>query len=249
MATSYGALCSEFYVNQRLGLKLDLPEGRDTLLHFFDRVRKGHPDMNQFRRFEAELALEGSREASEYRWLSLCRTSLRAGHVKPATMEQATAYHKFLLDQAPHHLSISPLDVDYLELMFGFDLECEANHDQILYSALFEDSPMGELLTMPEARVMDAQPLMACSLTEDGQLQAEFEACSRPRNRRGSTKSYEDEPISVLLTVRQLGPLDHLDQFQTAFDLLAQHGESLATDRLIPQLLTPIARQIASNSA
>ena len=51
MATSYGALCTDFYVNQKLALKMDLPSDRETILHLFDRVKKTVPNMNRFHRY------------------------------------------------------------------------------------------------------------------------------------------------------------------------------------------------------
>ena len=38
MATSFGALCTDFYINQKVGLKMDLPADRETILHLFDRT-------------------------------------------------------------------------------------------------------------------------------------------------------------------------------------------------------------------
>ena len=32
MSESYRALCSDFYVNLKLGVKMELPRGRDTVL-------------------------------------------------------------------------------------------------------------------------------------------------------------------------------------------------------------------------
>ena len=58
MTTSYGALCTDFYINQKLALKMDLPTERETLLHFFDQVRETHPGMTRFRRYDGELSLE-----------------------------------------------------------------------------------------------------------------------------------------------------------------------------------------------
>jgi hypothetical protein len=249
MATSFGALCNEFYVNQRLSLKMDLPEQRETLLHFFDRMRKAAPGMDRFRRFESELALESPRQATAYQWLALRRASVRSGFVNPDTMEQAYRFHRLVLDQAPHHLGISPLEVDYLELLFGFDLECEANHDQIIYDALIDGSPMAELLRLPGARVIDAQPILGCTLNEAGDLQASFEVCTRPRTRRGASSQFAEDPISVLVAVRQYGPLDDLAGLGRTFDVLAQQCEALASDKLVPQLLTPVARRITSSSA
>ena len=52
MATSYGALCTDFYINQKLALKMDLPSDRETILHFFDLVRREMPSMHRFRRYD-----------------------------------------------------------------------------------------------------------------------------------------------------------------------------------------------------
>ena len=58
--TSLGALCTDFYVNQKLALKLDLPSARETVLDMFDRIRKELPNMDRFRRYDGELALESA---------------------------------------------------------------------------------------------------------------------------------------------------------------------------------------------
>jgi len=250
MATSFGALCTDFYVNQKLALKMDMPSERETILHFFDRIRKAMPSMNRFRRYDGELALESSRRDSEYKWLALRRTSIRSGHVNPQTMEEAYRFHRLLLEISPYHLTISPLDVDYLELMFGFDLECKENHDRIIYEALFADSPMADLLAEGDERgkILDVQPIFGQSLDESGELQAYFEVKTRPKSRRGSSRGYRNEPISLLLTLRKYGPIDDIDQLQAEVDALSKHAEQLATDRLVPDLLTPIAQRINAGS-
>lgn len=249
MATSFGALCTDFYINQKVALKMDLPAERDTILHFFDRVRKGMPSMSRFRRYEGELALESSRREASYQWLALRRTSLRAGNVNPETMDQAYRFHRELLEMSPHYLSISPLDVDYQELMFGFDLECQDNHDEVIYQALIEETPMAKALAVPGAKMLDVQPVFGISLTQSGDLQAYFEIKTRAKTRRGSSRQSRGEPISLFLTVRKYGPVDRIDDLQTRFDTLAQHCENLATERLVPHLLTPIAKHITSGSA
>lgn len=249
MATSFGALSTDFYVNQKLSLKMDLPSERDTVLHFFDRIRKTRPSMSRFRRYEGELALESSRRDSEYSWLALRRTSVRTGHVNPQSLSDALRYHQGILELTPHYLSVSPLDVDFLELMFGFDLECKDNHDEIIYDALFADTKMGELLKTPGGRVIDVQPVMGMSLNDHGDLQAYFEVKSRPRSRRGSTRGYRGEPISLFLTLRQYGPVEHIDDLGRIVERLMGQAEELATDKLVPDMLMPIARLISARSA
>jgi len=249
MATSFGALSTDFYLNHKLALKMDLPTERETILHFFDQIRKVEPSMDRFRRYDEELALESSQRHDEYRWLSLRRTSIRTGHVNPQAMPQGYDFHRMVLKVAPYYLSISPLDVDYLELTFGFDLECKANHDGVVFNALYGDTPMAELLQVPDGRILDVQPVLGVSLTERGDIQAYFEIKTRKKNRRGDARRYKHEPISLFLTVRRYGSVQNIDALASIFDDLGEHAETLATERFVPNLLTPIARQITSSSA
>jgi len=249
MATSFGALCNDFYVNQKLALKMDLPGDRETILHMCDQVRKAMPSMDRFRRYEHELALESSRRDAEYRWLAMRRTSIRTGHVNPQSMEESYKLHRLVLQVAPYHLTISPLDVDYLELLFGFDLECKANHDAIVFDALYSHSPMAELTHTADANILDVQPIYGLSLSDKGDLQAYFEVKTRTKNRRGQAGRSRNEPISVLLTMRKYGPVHQIEDLKDIFNDLAHRAEVLASDRLVPGLLTPIARQITSSSA
>ncbi|MEM7625058.1 MAG: hypothetical protein AAF333_05465 [Planctomycetota bacterium] len=248
MATSFGALCTDFYINQKLALKMDLPSERETVLHFFDRMRKSLPAMSRFKRYDGELALESARKDARYTWLALRRNSIRTGHVNPESMTEALEYHKLVLELAPYHLTISPLDVDYIELMYGFDLECKQNHDAVIYDALYRDTPLGGLLPNDDQRVLDVQPVFGQSLNESGDLQAYFEVKTRPKSRRGSSKRYSGEPISLFLTLRQYGPVEDLADLAASVGKLNEHAERLATEKLIPDLLMPITQHIGSSA-
>lgn len=249
MATSFGALCTDFYINHKLTLKMDLPGERDTVLHFFDRVRKSMPAMNRFRRFEEELVLESSRREAEYQWLAMRRTSLRTGHVNPESMEDAYKFHRNMLELAPHYLSLAALDVDYQELVFGFDLECQSDHDDVIFEALYAGTPMAKALELPGTKKLDVQPVFGLSLTPGGEVQAYFEIKTRRKSRRGSSKAYRGEPISLFLTLRKYGPVEQLSDLTTTFDHMAEAAEKLATEQLVPHWLTPIAKLITSGSA
>jgi hypothetical protein len=41
---------------------------------------------------------------------------------------------------APYFLSISPLDVDHLELVYAFDFDCSGNRDEVVMDALLGGS-------------------------------------------------------------------------------------------------------------
>ena len=248
MATSFGALCNDFYINTKLAVKMDMPSDRETVLHLYDRVRKSMPDMDSFRRFDEEVALESSRSEAEYRWTAIRQHSLRVGHVNPQSMASGFELHELMLELAPFNLSVSALDIDYLELLFGFDLECKANQDRVVAEALFGESPLAQLMQMPSARPMDVQPVVGFALSEKGDQQCNVEVKTRRRGRRGGAGRYRGEPISIFLTLRQYGPVDKIEDLKPLLQELASKAEAIALDRVLPNILTPIARYITSGT-
>ncbi len=244
MATSFGALCTDFYINQKLALKMDLPAERETILHMLDRVRADHPRMDRFRRFSDELVLESGRQDGKQSWLELSAQNLRTGVLNPESLDEAYGLHRMILEVCPFHLTISPLDVDHLELMYGFDLECKANHNKVIQEALFAGTPMAELLEMPGGRVVDLQPMFGLALGKACQVHAFFEVKTRTSQAEIRRGRFRPEPISIYLTVRRGGPLGRVEELLTWFDEIRVQAEQLATEKVVPQLLNPISRAI-----
>ena len=236
--STFTAFCSDFYVNQKLALKLDLPERRETVLDLFDRVRRTFPRLSTFQRYDGEVALESDSSEREWQWVALRQTTIRSGHVNPATLADSYNFHKALLEVAPYFLSISPLDVDMLEVVFGFDFETEHDRDEVVFDALLEGTRLAGLVDRDTELIADAQPSLAISLGGRGELQAAFEVRTRPRvpvaGERGG------DPISVFLTVRRFGPLASLDELKSAFGAVVCHAEILAENRVIPHVVVPI---------
>src|SRR5947208_14715463 len=86
----YSSLCDDFGVYVYLNTKMDLPSGRETVLHFFDRLRKTYPEMTEFDcRENGEFVLEEDREQGSYRWVTLETRRLCAGYVNPPDLESA----------------------------------------------------------------------------------------------------------------------------------------------------------------
>ena len=44
----YANLCDDFYVNLNLSTEMELPNNRETVLHFFERIQKQYPTMRNF---------------------------------------------------------------------------------------------------------------------------------------------------------------------------------------------------------
>lgn len=255
---SYSALANDFYVNQRLNLKMDLPSNRETILNMFDRVRRDFPGMERFRRMESELALESDPTAgpagAEQMWLAMRRTSVRSGIVNPPTMVAAYKLHKLVLEIAPYFLSISPLDVDFVELLFGFDIFAEGNHDAIIFDALYSGTPLGRLIEPPAGKrksdapqpgiPIDCQPVMGMALTEACDLQAYFEVKTRTPTRSVKSGEFDPQPISIFLTLRKYGAVKDVSELADIFASLSSRGEELLETRVVPGLVMPIREAV-----
>ncbi len=244
MATSFGALCTDFYVNHKLAVKMDLPKDRETVLHLFDRVRAEIPEMSRFKRYQDELALESPRREGAYQWLALRKQSIRSGSVNPESMDEGYRLHRLVMEMSPYFLTISPLDIEYIELMYGFDLECKVNQHQAIAEALYGGTPMMRLLEMPGATPMEVQPAFGVTLLDEQDLHVYYEVKARTTPGQVRNDRYRTEPLSIFLTLRRPGVIEKIDQLPDVLAAMRVRGEQLATDQLIPNLLQPISRII-----
>lgn len=249
MTDSYRALCSDFYVNSKLSLKMDLPKGRETVLDFFERVRKQYPAMTLFRRFRDELALEAGPGVAPHRWLALRGNNIRAGCVNPDNPGDAYGLHRLVLETAPYFLNISPLDIDYLELLIGFDLAAGGNQDGIVFDALFAGSPLAQVMNGTPFNPSDCQPVLAFNVpSREFEVQVEVKTrAEHPQAPRESDGS--QEPISVYLTVRRFGAVGEIGDLPNILNALVRQAEDLAESRVLPQLLVPLRDAIASGNS
>lgn len=179
MPESFAAFCSDWYINLRLNVKLDLPLGRENVLGLFESLRKSVPGLEHFRRTKLELALESAPTGDQQSWVVLKRRSVRAGMVNPADLATAHDLQQKVLSEAPFHLSLSTLDISSLEIMYGFDLPCSGNHDAVVMEALLSRGPLASLAQVKGAIPMTFQPVVGLALTPDGTVQAQYEVRTR----------------------------------------------------------------------
>lgn len=249
MSNPYAAFCDDFYVNMRLGSQLTLPHQRETLLHFFERIQKEFPRMSRFKKCEGgEMNLEEDRGQESYRWASLEQKRLSSGQVNPGTIGEALKLHALMLELAPYHLGISPIEIDYLDVLFGFDLEFGGNHDEIIAESLLAHSPLGCLAEESGARAVDFQPSVTFALSEDCRMQARIDIVTRTNSYQVRTGDYSDDVISVYLIIRRYWgdrPKQPLDQL---LEQLARRADELCATHIVPKVLKPISSAIASRS-
>jgi len=150
------------------------------------------------------------------------------------------------METSPYFLSISPLDIEYIELLYGFDLTATGNHDAIAANALLAGSPMVALIDSAGIDVLDCQPNLGMKLEGDDGLEVHFEVKTRARGKKPGEPN--PDPISVYLTLRRLDPVTELSALTTQLDDLIQRGQNLVDEYALPNLLMPLREEIASGS-
>ena len=250
MSNSCRALCSDFYVNCKMNVRMELPTNREPVLELFERMRRSYPSMNAFRRYKEELALESAANATPHRWIAIRSASVRTGVVNPSDEDEMYSLHRSAVQVSPYYLSISPLDLEYIELLYGFDLNARGNHDAIASAALLGGSPLASLVEDDSIRVVDCQPMIGMSLIDDDGLEAHFEVKTRSKHRKGvpGEPPPTNDPISVYLTLRRYDPVTDLKDLPDRLNELIERGQQLVDEHAVPNLLVPLRDEITSGS-
>ena len=244
----YNSDADDFYVNVNLNTEMELPSNRDTVLHFFEQMRKGFPALRDFQsRENGDLVLESDKDAETHRSVAIEARRLASGCTNPESLVEAYRQHELLLDLAPHLLSISLLDCEALDVTFGFDFTYDGNHDEVVAEALGVGSAFEGLLESPRSKkVVNFEPSLTMALDESCQLQARLSIETRTSAYQLRTGDFGDDQISLYLTIRQYwgnGPdLSFLESFRRQREI----GEELLQSSVIPRVVRPLAQVIAS---
>lgn len=251
MNAKFGSLADEFCSSTRLFLKLGISLERDTVLHFFEQVRKAFPGMKRFRRREDGCLFleEVGEEGASRRWIRLDPVSLRFGHYAPQGESEVARLAEVVLEQAPYHLTLSELDFDHMEVVYGFDMEYRGNHDQLVGETLWASHPLASFLLDDNAmHIIDSQPYLGIALTADCELQAYAEIKSRTSTFEVRTGEYEPQPLSVFLTIRKYWGMAEPQTLLAAHKEMSEIADTLAGEKVVPLLVNPLAQAIASRS-
>jgi hypothetical protein len=242
----YSSLCDDFYINMNLGTEMELPANRETILHFFERVQKTYPTMSNFYcRERGDFVLEEDKDQGTYRWCSVEPRRLCSGQVNPASIEGVMDQHRLVLDLAPYTLSVSQLDCEALDLLFGFDFTYRGNHNQLLAEALGLSPAMDRLVEIPGATVINYEPSVTIALDEECRLQCRLSMEARTNAYQIRTGDFPEEQLSVYVTARQYGSLRADTNFSQTLDKLLKICQDMIENHVIDHVLRPLARTIA----
>jgi len=248
MTSDFNNIADDFFVNLNLQTNLPLPSGRETILHFCEAVQKQFPDMAGFyRRETGEYVLEGEHDSSCYKWLELHENRLAAGFFNPPSVGEALAMHSWLLDRSFYFLGVSNLDVECLDVVYGFNLNFCGNRDEIAAKALLGGSPLGALLNESGAKCIEFEPSTVLALDQQCYLQARLSLETRCNSYQVRTGTYEEEPITVSFTVRQYPTPGEMLKLNDSFKRQARTCDEMVRRLIIPHIVEPIAAAIISS--
>jgi len=189
---------------------MPLPSGRETILHFFDGMRKTYPTLTDFdARESGEFVLEEDREQGSYRWVTVEARRLCAGYVNPPDLESADTLHEHVLEVAPYHLDFNPLDCEALDVLFAFDFMFSGNHDEVVAEALGLNTTLESLLQMPGSRVINYEPSLMLALDDACRLQCRLSIETRTNAYQIRTGQFPRRHQRLLHRAPVLGPPAH----------------------------------------
>jgi len=239
------SLTDDFYINMNLNTEMDLPSGRETVLHFFEQVRKRYPNMRNFyARDRNEFVLEEDKDGGNYRWTSVEPKRILSGQVNPTSFEEAVDQHCFVLEQVPYTLSISPLDCESLNVMYGFDFTYSGNHNQLIAEALGLPPAFERIVQDQEHRIIGFEPAIQASLDDDCRTQFRLSIETRTSAYHVRTGEFPEEQLSVYLTIRRFGSLDESDTYVSAFRKLQDQATALIERHVVGNILEPLKQAI-----
>jgi hypothetical protein len=244
--SEYGAFSDDFYVNMNLSTEMELPQSRESVLHYFEQVRRRYPNMQNFySREKAEYVLEEDKEAGGYRWVSIESKRVNSGVVNPESFETAIDQHRSILELVPYELSISPLDCESLSVMVGFDFAYRGNHNEVLAEAMGLAPGLDRFLSVPYAKILSYEPAIQFALDDDCRTQCRVSFESRTTAYQVRTGDYGDDQISVYLRVTRYDSLGPDETYAAEFDRLAARCHELIDGYLVTNILRPLQQAIS----
>lgn len=242
----YDSLCDDFYINMHLSTEMELPDNRETILHFFDRVQKKYPTMRNFySRDKGDFVLEEDKDRGQYRWTTIEPRRVCSGQVNPDSVKDVLDQHELVLDMAPYLLSVSPMDCESLDLLYGFDFTYRGNHNELVTEALGISPAFERMADISGACVINNEPSITLALDEDCRVQCRLSIETRTNAYQVRTGDFPEEQLSVYLTARQYGSLGPDTSFVDALHRLARICHEMVDSHVVDQILRPLARAIA----
>ncbi len=241
-------LSDDYYVNMVLQTEMELPQQRETLLHYFEQMqRRFSTNSRFFARDKGDHVLEEDREGGAYRWTSVEAKRLQSGFVNPDSLQVAIEQHENVLEIAPYALSLSYLDCESLSVIFGFDFQYGGNQSELLAEVLGTPSALTGLVDHVGSGLVAYEPAIQFAVGDGLNTQARlsFETRGNPFQQRDpDTMSAGEEVLSVYLTVRRFEGFAKEHGFKEDFRSLISIATDLFEHHIVDSVLLPLRTAI-----
>lgn len=243
----FGSCSDDFYVNLNINTEMGLNQNRESVLHYFEQLKKRFPQMRNFySRDQGEYVLEEDKDSGQYRWSAVEPKRICSGFVNPPTLNDAVQQHETVLELAPFALSASPLDCESVNLMYGFDFNFRGNHNELVAEALglppALDSLMDELSCGPPIAY---EPSIQFALDDECRLQCRVSVETRTSAYHVRSGNFPDDQISVYVTTRRYGSLETGETFVEVMHRLNAVCLDVVENYVVERLLLPLQQTIA----
>jgi hypothetical protein len=243
--TPYSSLCDDFGIYVYVNTKMELPSGRETVLHFFNSLQKTFPTMSDFDcRGGNEYVLEEDREQGSYRWIGLELKRFASGFVNPPSVDAADTQHERVLEIAPYHLDFGSLDCESLDVLFSFDFLYSGNHDELVAEALGLNTTLESVLQMQGTKVLGYEPSLMLALDDTCRLQCRLNIETRTNAYQIRTNQFPEAPITVYFTVRQYWAKQTGKTFIEGYRNQRKICQELVDQHIIPAVIKPLSQTI-----
>jgi len=240
----YSNLCDDFGVLVYLNTELALPTSRESVLHYFETIKKAYPQMNNFVFRDGEYSLDEDKETGSYRVVTLEPKRICSGFTNPPSIAEADRQHLKVLEIAPFHFDINGLDMDALDVVFSFDLIYSGNHDEVVAEALGLNSSLESLLELPNTKVVKFEPSVMLALDETLNLQCRLNIETRTTAYQLRSGEFDEEALSVYFTVRQYWQGESIEDLTKAYTRQRKKCQELVDNHVIPSIIQPLAQVI-----
>jgi hypothetical protein len=243
----YSSLADDYYINLNLNTEMTLPQGRETILGFFERIQKQYPSMRNFyTRENGDFVLEEDKDQPHQRWIALEPRRICSGVIDPTDVDSAVEQHALMLRLAPYMLSVSPIECEALDYMMGFDFSYRGNHDELVAEALGAGPALDGMISVPGVKVLNYEPSITISLDETCRRQARLMVETRTNAYQVRRGEFSEDQISVYFTVRQYGGLEGVESFEQSLFKLRDQCDELMHGYVVDHVLRPLQQAISA---
>ncbi len=165
--------------------------------------------------------------------------------MNPVQIEDAIEQHAFVMDTLPYTLSVSPLDCESLNVMYGFDFSYSGNHNELLSEALGLSPALEKMTDIEGSRLVAFDPSIQIALDTDCRTQCRLSFEPRTTAYHVRTGEYPEEHLSVYLTMRRYGSLSPSETYQSKLRELHERAIKILDDYVIENIVEPLRAMIA----